>query len=50
LDLRAAPKDDNGTVYQIAKEVPDGTYDIVLQDFVKDGLIVTAPLSSFEAD
>ena len=50
LDLRAAPKDDNGTVYQIAKEVPDGTYDIILQDFVKDGLIVTAPLSSFEAD
>ena len=50
LDLRAEPKDDNGMVYQIAKEVPDGTYDIVLQDFVTDGLIATAPLSSFDAD
>lgn len=50
LDLRAAPKDDNGMVYQIAKEVPDGTYDIVLQDFVKEGLIVTAPLSSLDTE
>ncbi len=49
LDLKAAPKDDNGMAYQIAKEVPDGTYDIVLKDFVKDGLITTTPLSSFDA-
>ncbi|HDZ37831.1 MAG TPA: HD-GYP domain-containing protein [Marinobacter sp.] len=44
LDLQVALKDDSGMVYQIAKEVPDGTYDIVLQDFVRDGLIVTTPL------
>lgn len=48
LDLNAAPKDDNGIVYQIAKEVPDGTYGIVLQDFVRDGAIVTTPLVSFD--
>ncbi len=49
LDLRAEPKDDNGMAYHIAKEVPDGTYDVVLQDFVRDGLITTTPLSSFDA-
>ncbi len=46
LDLQAAPNDDNGVAYEIAKEVPDGTYGIVLQDFVNDGLITTAPSPS----
>jgi HD-GYP domain-containing protein (c-di-GMP phosphodiesterase class II) len=46
LNLRAAPKDGNDTVYQIAKEVPDGTYGVVLKEFVEDGLIVAAPSSS----
>jgi HD-GYP domain-containing protein (c-di-GMP phosphodiesterase class II) len=44
LDLKAAPKDDYGAVYQIAKEVPDGTYGVVLKDFVDDGLIVSSPV------
>jgi hypothetical protein len=47
LNLQGAPDDDNGVAYHIAKEVPDGTYGVVLQDFVKEGLIVTAPLTPF---
>ncbi|OEY66011.1 HD-GYP domain-containing protein [Marinobacter sp. X15-166B] len=50
LDLQSAPEDRNGVPYQIAKEVPDGTYGVILRDFVKDGLIVTAPLPSFETE
>ncbi|WP_330217880.1 hypothetical protein [Marinobacter similis] len=44
LDLMKAPKDSSGQPYQIAKEVPDGTYGIVLQDFVDQGLIMSAPI------
>ena len=40
LDLKASPEDAAGDIYRIAREVPDGTYDIVLQDFVDEGLIV----------
>lgn len=43
LNLRATPQDNAGDAYQIAREVPDGSYDIVLQDFVDAGLIMTAP-------
>lgn len=44
LDLMQAPKDTSGQPYQIAKEVPDGSYGIVLQDFVDEGLIMSAPI------
>ncbi|MEP6191183.1 MAG: HD-GYP domain-containing protein [Marinobacter sp.] len=43
-DLMKAPKDSTGVAYQIAREVPDGTYSIVLQDFVDQGLINSAPV------
>ncbi|WP_100638944.1 HD-GYP domain-containing protein [Marinobacter salexigens] len=43
LDLKAMPEDGAGVVYHISREVPDGTYGIVLKDYVKEGLIVTAP-------
>ncbi|MBU2954948.1 HD-GYP domain-containing protein [Marinobacter sp. F3R08] len=43
VDLMASPEDAAGRVYCIAKEVPEGTYDIRLQDFVEQGLIVTKP-------
>ena len=41
LNLMTSPEDGAGDVYQIAREVPDGTHGIVLQDFVEEGLIVT---------
>ncbi|RBW52008.1 HD-GYP domain-containing protein [Marinobacter sp. F3R11] len=50
LDLRESPKDDNGTVYLISKEVPDGTYGVILKDYVKDGLIVTASLAESDIE
>lgn len=43
LDLQSGPVDNAGTTYQIAREVPDGTYGIVLQEFVEQGLIVSSP-------
>lgn len=43
LDLKASPLDAAGNSYQISREVPDGMYDITLQDFVNEGLIGTAP-------
>lgn len=43
LNLMSAPSDNVGSAYQIAREVPDGTYGIVLQDFVDQGLIASAP-------
>lgn len=43
LDLMTSPQDSAGNAYQIAREVPDGTHGIVLQDFVDQGLIVSAP-------
>ncbi len=30
--------------------MPDGTYGVILKDFVKEGLIVTAPLPSIEPE
>jgi len=50
LDLREAPEDENGMIYHISKEVPDGTYGIILKDYVKDGLIVTAPLPGLDIE
>lgn len=44
LNLMLSPKDESGEPYQIAKEVPDGAYGIVLQDFVDQGLIMSAPI------
>ena len=43
LDLMTSPEDSAGNVYQIAREVPDGTHGIVLKDFVDQGLSVSAP-------
>ena len=43
VDLKVSPEDASGEIYRIAREVPDGTYDIVLQEFVDQGLIVTSP-------
>lgn len=42
VDLKVSPENASGKVYRIAREVPDGTYDIVLQEFVDQGLIVTS--------
>lgn len=50
VDLRLAPEDSAGTVYRIGREVPDGTYGIVLQDFVEQGLIVSAAASEDSDD
>ncbi|MDO6441904.1 HD-GYP domain-containing protein [Marinobacter sp. 2_MG-2023] len=50
LDLRESPVDDSGRVYQISKEVPDGTYGIILQDYVKNGSIITAPLPLLDSE
>jgi putative nucleotidyltransferase with HDIG domain len=50
LDLKTSPADAAGETYRIAREVPDGTYDIVLQDFVDEGLIVTKPHATDETD
>jgi len=44
LDLITGPSDAAGEPYQIAREVPDGSYGIVLQDFVDQGLIMSAPI------
>lgn len=41
IDLKTRPVDASGEVYRIAREVPDGTYNIVLQEFVDQDLIVT---------
>ncbi len=48
VDLRVSPEDSAGNVYRIAREVPDGTYNIVLQEFVEQGLIVNKPAQSSE--
>lgn len=50
LDLMTAPKDAAGDTYQIAKEVPDGSFGIVLQDFVDQGLIMSAPIPETEEE
>ena len=44
LDLMQAPKDSSGQPYQIAREIPDGSHGIVLQEFVDEGLIMSAPV------
>jgi len=44
LDLMQAPKDSAGQPYQIAREIPDGSHGIVLQEFVDEGLIMSAPV------
>ncbi|MFO7528884.1 MAG: HD-GYP domain-containing protein [Marinobacter sp.] len=43
VDLMASPDDHASTTYRIKKEVPDGSFDIVLQDFVDQGLITSKP-------
>ena len=43
VDLKVSPEDAAGNIYRIAREVPDGTYNIVLQEFVEQGLIATRP-------
>ncbi|MDI9246329.1 HD-GYP domain-containing protein [Marinobacter sp. CHS3-4] len=43
LDLSKRPKDASGEHYKIVREVPDGTYDIVLKDFIDQGLLSYRP-------
>lgn len=43
LDLFTSPVDAAGNNYQIAREVPDGSYGIDLQAFVDEGLITATP-------
>ncbi|MBD3640253.1 MAG: HD-GYP domain-containing protein [Marinobacter sp.] len=43
IDLMTSPDDHAGNTYRIKKEVPDGSFDIVLQDFVDQGLITSKP-------
>ncbi len=40
VDLMSNAVDGTGTPYKIAKEIPNGTYDIHLQKFLEDGLIL----------
>jgi putative nucleotidyltransferase with HDIG domain len=43
INLSEDVKDRSGEVYKIAREVPDGTYDIVLSDFIERGFLSTRP-------
>ncbi|MDO3721597.1 HD-GYP domain-containing protein [Marinobacter sp. chi1] len=43
VDLMLGNTDNNGKPYVIAKEVPDGTYGVVLREFVDQGLIFSKP-------
>jgi hypothetical protein len=40
IDMSLGPADAQGAEYVIATEVPDGTYGIVLQQFIDDGLVL----------
>ncbi|WP_339621413.1 HD-GYP domain-containing protein [uncultured Marinobacter sp.] len=48
VDLKVSSEDAAGEIYRIAREVPDGTHNIVLQEFVDQGLIVTRPRAPAE--
>ncbi|WP_298451212.1 HD-GYP domain-containing protein [Marinobacter sediminicola] len=50
LDLKTGPTDERDQVFHISKEVPDGTYGIVLRDFVRDGLIVAATTPALDPE
>ena len=43
INLANHLKDSSGEVYKIAHEVPDGTYDIVMSEFVEAGFLNTEP-------
>jgi len=43
INLSEDVKDASGEVYKIAREVPDGTYDIVMSDFIERGFLSTRP-------
>lgn len=43
IDLMTSPDDHAGATYRIKNEVPDGSFDIILQDFVDQGLISNKP-------
>ena len=43
INLANHPKDSSGEVYKIAHEVPDGTYGIVMSEFVEAGFLNTNP-------
>ncbi|WP_150912066.1 HD-GYP domain-containing protein [Marinobacter halotolerans] len=45
INLSEDVKDASGEVYKIAREVPDGTYDIVMSDFIERGFLSTRPTS-----
>jgi putative nucleotidyltransferase with HDIG domain len=43
INLSEDVKDRSGEVYKIAREVPDGTYGIVMSDFIERGFLSTRP-------
>jgi putative nucleotidyltransferase with HDIG domain len=44
IDLIVNPTDPEGNVYNLVKEVPDGTYGVDLKTFLRKGLVLSAPL------
>ncbi len=44
IDLITNPLDPRGNVYNLVKEVPDGTYGVDLKAFLRKGLVLSAPL------
>jgi putative nucleotidyltransferase with HDIG domain len=43
INLSEDVKDRSGEIYKIAREVPDGTYGIVMSDFIERGFLSTRP-------
>ena len=41
ITLKTEPVDMAGNAYRIAREIPDGSHGVVLEDFVDEGIIVT---------
>lgn len=41
ITLKTEPVDMAGNVYRIAREIPDGSHGVVLEDFVHEGIIVS---------
>ncbi|MFT4818222.1 MAG: HD-GYP domain-containing protein (c-di-GMP phosphodiesterase class II) [Marinobacter psychrophilus] len=40
LDLDLHPKADSGELFTISKELPDGTFDVFIQHFIENGLVL----------
>jgi len=43
INLSDGASDASGNLYKIAREVPDGTYDIVMSEFVEQGFLGAKP-------